>query len=44
VLEGNWNDGIFVCGAAAGMIKEIKGASLVVLDVIKEAEQLMNRV
>ena len=44
MLEGNWNDGTFVCGAAAGMIKEIKSASLVVQDIIKETEQLMYRV
>ena len=41
MLEGNLMEGTFVCGAGAGLIKEIKSAAKVVQDIVKEAEQIM---
>jgi enoyl-[acyl-carrier protein] reductase II len=40
MVEGNATDGTFVCGAGAGLIKEIKGAAEVVRDTVKEADQV----
>jgi enoyl-[acyl-carrier protein] reductase II len=41
MVEGNVMDGTFVCGAGAGLIKEIKGAAEVVRDIVKDAEQIV---
>jgi enoyl-[acyl-carrier protein] reductase II len=41
MVQGNMLDGTFVCGAGAGMIKEIKGAGEVVREIVKEAEQII---
>jgi enoyl-[acyl-carrier protein] reductase II len=41
MVRGNMMDGTFVCGAGAGLIKEIKGAAEVVRDIVKEAEQII---
>ncbi len=43
MLEGNVAEGTFVCGACAGLIKEVKSAAEVVRDVVKEAEQILTR-
>ena len=41
MVQGNAAEGTFVCGAGAGLIKEIKGAAEVVRDIVKEAGQIM---
>jgi NAD(P)H-dependent flavin oxidoreductase YrpB (nitropropane dioxygenase family) len=41
MLEGNWSEGVFVCGAGAGLIKELKGAAEVVRDVVNETEEIL---
>ena len=41
MVQGNMAEGTFVCGAGAGLIKEIKGAAEVVRDIVKEAEQII---
>ena len=41
MVQGNMTEGTFVCGAGAGLIKEIKGAAEVVRDIVKEAEQII---
>ena len=44
MLEGDMAEGTFVCGAAAGLIKEIKGAGDLIEDVLKEADQGFERI
>ena len=44
MLEGDTIEGTFVCGAGAGLIKEIKRAADVVHDIMNEAESLLTRV
>lgn len=41
MVQGNMMEGTFVCGAGAGLIKEIKGAAEVVRDIVREAEQIV---
>jgi enoyl-[acyl-carrier protein] reductase II len=41
MVEGNIAEGTFVCGAGAGMIREIKGAAEVVRDMVKETGQII---
>ncbi len=41
MVQGNAAEGTFVCGAGAGLIREIKGAAEVVRDVIKDAEHII---
>jgi len=41
MVQGNIEEGTVVCGAGAGLIKEIKGAAEVVLDIVKEAGQII---
>jgi enoyl-[acyl-carrier protein] reductase II len=41
MVQGNMMEGTFVCGAGAGLIREIKGAAEVVWDIVKEAEQII---
>jgi hypothetical protein len=41
MLDGETIEGTFVCGAGAGMIKEIKKAADVVYEIINEAERIM---
>lgn len=43
MVQGNVMEGTFVCGAGAGLIKEIKGAAEVVRDIVREAEQIVGR-
>lgn len=41
MLEGNMIEGVFVCGAGAGLIKELKSAAEVVRDVINETGEIL---
>jgi enoyl-[acyl-carrier protein] reductase II len=41
MVQGNMVEGTFVCGAGAGLIKEIKGAAEVVRDIVREADQIV---
>lgn len=41
MVHGNIAAGTVVCGAGAGMIREIKGAAQVVQDVVNEAKQVI---
>ena len=41
MVHGDMTEGAFVCGAGAGLIKEIVGAADVVRDMVKEAEQVL---
>jgi enoyl-[acyl-carrier protein] reductase II len=41
MVEGNIAEGTFVCGAGAGLIKEIKGAAEVVRGIVKDAERII---
>jgi len=41
IVQGNMAEGTFVCGAGAGLIKEIKSAADVVRDIVKEAGQVI---
>jgi enoyl-[acyl-carrier protein] reductase II len=41
MVQGNAAEGTFVCGAGAGLIREIKGAAEVVRDIVKEAERVI---
>jgi enoyl-[acyl-carrier protein] reductase II len=43
MLEGNAIEGTFICGAACGLIREVKGAATVVQDTIREAEQVLTK-
>lgn len=41
MLEGNMAEGTFVCGAGAGLIKEVKSAGDVVRNIVQEADQVL---
>lgn len=41
MMQGNASEGTFVCGAGAGLIKEIKGAADVVRDIVRDAERII---
>ena len=41
MLEGNMAEGTFVCGAGAGLIKEVKSAGDVVRNIVQEADQIL---
>jgi hypothetical protein len=41
MLEGNRSEGVFVCGAGVGLIKELKSAAVVVRDVVNETEEIL---
>lgn len=41
MLEGETIEGTFVCGAGAGLIKEIKRAADIVHEIINEAERIL---
>jgi enoyl-[acyl-carrier protein] reductase II len=41
MLDGNMIEGIFVCGAATGLIHETKDAAALVIDVMQEADQVL---
>ena len=43
MVQGNIMEGTIVCGAGAGLIKEIKCAAEVVREIIKEAEEITAR-
>jgi NAD(P)H-dependent flavin oxidoreductase YrpB (nitropropane dioxygenase family) len=40
MLEGNMAEGTFVCGAGAGLIKEVKSAGDIVRNMVQEADQI----
>jgi enoyl-[acyl-carrier protein] reductase II len=42
MVEGNMAEGTFVCGAGAGLIKEVKSAAEVVRDIVKESRQIIS--
>jgi enoyl-[acyl-carrier protein] reductase II len=41
MLEGDMAEGTFVCGAGAGLIKEIKSAGEIVREIIQEADRIL---
>ncbi len=41
MVHGNMAEGTIVCGAGAGLIKEIKGAAQVVQDIVDEAKRVI---
>jgi NAD(P)H-dependent flavin oxidoreductase YrpB (nitropropane dioxygenase family) len=41
MLEGDMAEGTFVCGAGAGLIKEIKSAGNIVRDIVQEADWVL---
>jgi enoyl-[acyl-carrier protein] reductase II len=41
MLEGDMAEGTFVCGAGAGLIKEIKSAGDIVRDIVQEADLVL---
>jgi len=41
MLDGDKTDGVFVCGAGAALIKDIKNAGDVVRDTVAEAERIL---
>jgi len=43
VQDGNVEEGSFLCGAIAGLVKKIQPASEIIDDIITEAEKLLNR-
>lgn len=43
VQDGNLDEGTFLCGAIAGLIKEVKPAKAIVEEMFSEAERLLNR-
>ncbi|MBI2957790.1 MAG: nitronate monooxygenase [Chloroflexi bacterium] len=42
-MEGSWETGTFLCGAGAGLIREVKSAGAVVRDIVDEADGLLSR-
>lgn len=42
-ITGDWESAIFPVGAGAGLIKEIKSAADVIQDIVKEAEQVKQK-
>jgi enoyl-[acyl-carrier protein] reductase II len=42
MVQGNIAEGTFVCGAGAGLIKEIKSAAEVVRDIVREAQEIIS--
>lgn len=43
VQDGNLDEGTFLCGAIAGLIKEVQPAKVIVEEMFSEAEKLLNR-
>jgi len=41
MLEGDQTGGVFVCGAGAALIKDVKSAGDVVRDTVAEAERIL---
>jgi len=41
MLEGDGEAGTFVCGAACCLVRRIEDASIVVRDIVREAERIM---
>jgi NAD(P)H-dependent flavin oxidoreductase YrpB (nitropropane dioxygenase family) len=41
MLEGDIIEGTFICGAGAGLIKEVKSAGDVVRNIVQEADQIL---
>jgi NAD(P)H-dependent flavin oxidoreductase YrpB (nitropropane dioxygenase family) len=41
MLEGDMAEGTFICGAGAGLIKEIKSAGNIVRDIVQEADRVL---
>ena len=43
VQEGNLEEGSFLCGAIAGMIKEVKPAKEIIEEMFAQAEKLLGK-
>ena len=43
VQDGNLEEGSFLCGAIAGMVKKIEPAKDMIEEMFSEAEKLLNR-
>lgn len=43
MLDGSADKGIFVCGSAVGLIKEVKSAAEVVRDIVGEAQLILDK-
>jgi len=43
VQDGNLDEGSFLCGAIAGLIKEVKPCSEIIKEMFEQAEKLLNR-
>jgi enoyl-[acyl-carrier protein] reductase II len=43
VVDGNVEEGSFLCGLIAGMIHDIKPCADVIKEIMEQAEQLLNR-
>lgn len=43
VQDGNLEEGSFLCGAIAGLVKEVKPCSEIIKDIFGQAEKLLNR-
>ena len=43
VQDGNLEEGSFLCGAIAGMVKKVQPAKEIVEEMFAEAEKLLNR-
>jgi len=43
VQDGNLDEGSFLCGAIAGLVKEVKPCSEIIKEMFEQAERLLNR-
>jgi enoyl-[acyl-carrier protein] reductase II len=43
VIEGDLDEGLLMCGQSIGRIKDIKPAKEIVLDIINQAQQILNQ-
>ena len=43
VVDGNLDEGSFLCGAIAGMIKEVKPCKDIVAEIMEQAEKLLGK-
>lgn len=43
VQDGNLDEGSFLCGAIAGMIKDVKPCKVIIEEMFSEAEKLLNK-
>jgi NAD(P)H-dependent flavin oxidoreductase YrpB (nitropropane dioxygenase family) len=42
-ITGNWDEAVFPCSAAVGSIKQVTSAAEVIQDIVKEMDQILNR-